>query len=387
MDIIPQMNLFSWQEIQSLGDLERLRLVLEYMPDEELMQTLEQKRGKGRDDYPVRAMWNSLLAGIVFQHESVEKLRRELARNGQLRQMCGLDDQIPSPWAYARFLKTLMKHEALVETVFYRLVDQIRAALPDFGKQLAIDSKAISSFAKRRNRKEAPDGRRDTDADDGKKTYHGVKENGTLWEKVVTWFGYKLHLIVDAVYELPVHFRVTKASASDVRQAHQMLEEMEQKQPDILSEADTLAGDKAYDDKKLIMRLWDEYGIKPVIDIRRVWKDGEPTRLLSGKENVVYNDQGQVYCIWPETGTEREMACGGFEKDRNTLKKLCPAKQYGIVCKGLAQCPAAKGVRIRLSEDCRIFTPIDRASYKWERVCSTDSCGESVQPAGRILWL
>ena len=65
-------------EIEKLGDLERLRLVLEYMPDEELMQTLERERGKGRDDYPVRAMWNSILAGVVFEHPSIENLRREL---------------------------------------------------------------------------------------------------------------------------------------------------------------------------------------------------------------------------------------------------------------------------------------------------------------------
>jgi hypothetical protein len=95
MAIIPQLRIFGWKEIEELGDLERLRLVLEYMPDEELMRQLEQERYKGRDDYPVRAMWNSLLAGIVFQHETIEKLRRELARNGQLREMCGFFNQVP----------------------------------------------------------------------------------------------------------------------------------------------------------------------------------------------------------------------------------------------------------------------------------------------------
>ncbi|MCK9911144.1 hypothetical protein MXD81_18485, partial [Microbacteriaceae bacterium K1510] len=74
------LKLFAWNEIQVLGDLERLHLVLDYMPDEELMRALERNRGKGRDDYPIRAMWNSVLAGIVFQHDGVEKLRRELAR-------------------------------------------------------------------------------------------------------------------------------------------------------------------------------------------------------------------------------------------------------------------------------------------------------------------
>lgn len=186
-------------------------------------------------------------------------------------------------------------------------------------------------------------------------------------QKVVRWFGYKLHLIVDATYELPVAYSVTKASQSDIHEAHALLERMEQNQPDILEAAETLAGDKAYDDTKLNVRCWDEYGIKPVIDIRNCWKDGEETRVLTGKENVAYDYRGRVYCFCPATGTRREMACGGFEKDRNTLKKLCPAKQYGIECKGQTQCPVAQGIRIPLSEDRRIFTPIDRASHKWEK--------------------
>jgi len=43
MAIIPQQNLFVWSEIEELGDLERLKLVLEYMPDDELMEILEER--------------------------------------------------------------------------------------------------------------------------------------------------------------------------------------------------------------------------------------------------------------------------------------------------------------------------------------------------------
>ncbi len=43
--IMPQQQLFSWHEIEGLGDLERLVLVLEHMPDEQLMQLLERLRG------------------------------------------------------------------------------------------------------------------------------------------------------------------------------------------------------------------------------------------------------------------------------------------------------------------------------------------------------
>ncbi|WP_234702034.1 hypothetical protein [Desulfotomaculum nigrificans] len=60
MAIIPQKQIFGWQEIDELGDLQRLLLVQNYLPDEELMKKLEQERGKGRNDYPVRPVWNSI---------------------------------------------------------------------------------------------------------------------------------------------------------------------------------------------------------------------------------------------------------------------------------------------------------------------------------------
>jgi hypothetical protein len=88
MASIQQKQLFVWQEIEELEDLERLALVLKYLPDEELVSTLEKKRDKGIDKYPVRAVWNSIIAGVVYEHVSVESLRRELQRNAELRGIC-----------------------------------------------------------------------------------------------------------------------------------------------------------------------------------------------------------------------------------------------------------------------------------------------------------
>ncbi len=172
---------------------------------------------------------------------------------------------------------------------------------------------------------------------------------------------------MDATYELPVLYTVTKASESDIKEGRRLVKLLDQKQPEIIKTAETLCADKAYDDTELITVCWDEYQIKPVIDIRNMWKDPDETRLLTGKENVVYNYKGDVYCYCPETGVRREMPGGGFEKDRGTLKKLCPAEYYGIEYQGCEKCPMGQGIRIKLSEDRRIFTPIDRSSYKWEK--------------------
>ena len=386
MAIIPQQRLFGWREIDELGDLERLVLVLEYLPDEKLMQRLERERGRGRNDYPVRTVWNSILAGIVFQHTSVESLRRELRRNGQLRELCGFDpargeDAVPPSYVYSRFLVKLMQHADEVEKIFTRLVEEISILLPDFGRVLALDSKAINSLAKKRDEEEkvqGPDGRRDTDADLGKKTYRGRRKDGPPWEKVVFWFGYKLHLIVDAVYELPVGFTVTRASASDVKEGHELIERVAEQHPEIMERCEALAADKAYDDNKLIMKLWDEYRIKPVIDIRNMWRDGEQTKLVTGKENIVYDYCGTVYCHCPETNKRREMAFGGFEKSRETLKYRCPARHYGVQCRGREQCSATGGVRIPLAEDRRVFTPLARSSYKWKTVYKKRTAVERV---------
>ena len=86
-----QPSLFSWQDIEVKSDIERFILVRNNMPDEKIIQYLEVTRGNGRDDFPIRAMWNALIAGIVFQHVSIASLVRELSRNASLLQACGFN--------------------------------------------------------------------------------------------------------------------------------------------------------------------------------------------------------------------------------------------------------------------------------------------------------
>lgn len=206
MAIIHQQQLFSWKDVENLGDLERLRLVLKALPDEPLMQKLEAERGNGRNDYPIRAMWNSIIASYVFQHDSIEALRRELLRNDRLRWLCGFDslkqaqDAVADPWNYTRFLHSVEKHPEELDAIFDSIVEQLYMVLPGFGRNLAIDSTHIESYGRARGKKalkkhrsQGPDGRRDLDADWGKKTYECKKKDGTIVRKEFSWFGYKLH--------------------------------------------------------------------------------------------------------------------------------------------------------------------------------------------------
>ncbi len=49
-----EQSLFSWQDLEARSDLARFYLVRDHLPDEEIIHALETKRGKGRDEFPVR---------------------------------------------------------------------------------------------------------------------------------------------------------------------------------------------------------------------------------------------------------------------------------------------------------------------------------------------
>ncbi len=256
-----------------------------------------------------------------------------------------------------------------------KLVDELTEILPGFGRRLGIDSKAICSLAKRNSKKAKADGRRELDADYGVKKYKGKRENGTLWEKVVSWFGYKIFLVVDVEYELPIGYKVTKASKSDMTELLPMIEESKQKHPETIRRTETMAADRGFDSEDNNVGLWDEHQIKPVIDIRNMWKDGEETRLINEDEvdNIVYDYKGNVHCINPETGKKLKMNFCGYEKDRNCLKYRCQAAACGVECKVANKCGTGKHgeygriVRIPLEKNRRVFTPLARSSYAFKR--------------------
>ena len=45
MATIKQPYLFNWEDIEASSDLDRLKLVMEVLPDEEFMRYLEKRRG------------------------------------------------------------------------------------------------------------------------------------------------------------------------------------------------------------------------------------------------------------------------------------------------------------------------------------------------------
>ncbi len=403
MATILQKPLIPWQLVDRSSDLDRLQLVIDHLPDQPLVRRLERERGRGRDTYPVVALWNATLAGVVLQHPTVESLLRELRRNAELRQLCGFNPvlgaaAVPSSYAMCRFLANVRKHGDLVEAMFNQLVTTLSTALPDLGRHLGFDGKAIPSFSTGRKNKDSGQ-TTDPEAAWGTKTYRGVDANGRPWEKVNRWFGYQLHLICDTIHEIPVAFEVLPASASEVKRLVPMVEQLAKSHPEIVERCADLSADRGLDSGDVNRALWQEHRVKPVVDTRRLWKDEKNeqgfdpgqdiTRALYPDvvDTIVYTERGELRCVCPVTGEQRRMAFWGFEADRGTLRWRCPAAAYGLLCAGRARCerqaldrPTGFGrvVRVPLALDHRIFTPIPRDTPSWKRLYASRTAIEHV---------
>ena len=363
-------QLFSWQAVAASSEIQRFHHILDVLDDRRLIAALQRERKGKRDDYPVACVWNSLLAGIVFQHTSIASLRRELLRNGELRQACGFDTlrrdaAVPGKDAYTRFFKKLERHTALVEAIFHNLIERLGQLLPDFGQRLAIDGKAVVSARKS-----------DPDADTGHKLTACPDEEAEGRTKTVTWFGYKLHMICDAKHELPVAFHVTPASEGESPHLMGLIDQIEQRHPTLLERAEELSGDRGYDAGPAKATLNDEYEMAVLIPPRDM-KDGRMEPLDPTRSDSIYvSPTGEVCCkVCPFAKPSQAFApmqYQGYEKDRRTLKFRCPAAGLGVRCKNQEACRSAskdqgfgRVLRVKIDRDRRIFLPIYRHSNQF----------------------
>lgn len=399
---IAQRELFTWDWVNRLPDLERIKLVLDHLCDGDLVSKLEQKRGVGRDDYPVCAMWNFVVSFLLTGHVSWAAHLRELHRNRDLACLCGFSPfkKLPGPHNVSRFLSLLLEMETDLMQMFHSLVSTIATCIPDFGRQLAVDSKAIRSFAvasSAKVRKDGqPDARGEHDAAIGKKTQFVEKTDGTVEESLYEWFGFKLHLMVDTTYQLPVAFVVTQGLEADTKYLDPLLKDWQEHHSDVSGRTEEVSADKAYDDtdNHLAARAMKAQLLSPT---RKMWRGGDgkvtqlagaeiPVKLLPETDagNLAYDQDGQLYCAFHETEDQpwswRPMVFKGYEADREAVKYICPAKAYQCHCPCAKDCP--KGlqtlVRVKLSTDPRIFTPTPRHTLKFERLYNRRTAIERV---------
>jgi hypothetical protein len=390
--------LFAWDCLEDSPSLRTVRDVLHALPDAKLLAALRRWRGRGRDDYPVTALWGVCVLTPLLRHLNVEGTLGELRRNRGLRKLIGIDreDQVPKKWNMSRFQKVLgtEPHLSLLRGVFDGMIQRLGETVPALGRRTAGDATGLSA---RVQRSKGPRGSLDPPTG-GRREYRDEEGEVT---KVVEWFGYKLHLLVDVDHEVALGYRVSSANRGDnellpdvLAQARANLGDDLEDHPEV-SRIETLAYDKAADAEE-VHELLDAAGIKPLVKMRALWQ-AEQERMLPGHDgtsNVVYDEAGTIYCYDKRSDppVRRRMAYIGHEASRGTLKYRCPVchQNRNERCASRKRCNAGKRygktVRVKREIDLRRFPPIPRATKTFERLYKGRSAVERVNARLKIFW-
>jgi hypothetical protein len=408
--------LFAWDCLEDNPSLAAIRRFLEAVPDAALLEGLRRHRGKGRDDYPVHVLWGVLLLTILLRHTAIEACLRELQRHDALGRLVGIRDpsDIPKAWNMSRFLDVLGRepHRTNLRAVFDAMVQRLGGVVADLGRHAAGDSSGLNA---RRSRRQSPDQGKDAtaanadggdaaaaEATDGiEYDAHGLpqpaggrkeyRDDDGVVTKVVEWFGYKFHLLVDVRREVAPAYRVTSTKTGDNEALPDLPAQAQANLPK--GRIETVAYDKAADDGEVHDALH-EAGVKPLIQIRALWKEGpeRPPPGHDGDSNVVYDEAGTVYC-YDKVGdppVRRPMAYIGREPSRGTLKYRRPAMHEGFECPMAKICNEGKSygktVRVKEEVDLRRFPPIPRATKRFERLYKGRTAVERVNGRMKIYW-
>ncbi len=384
--------LFAWDALEDSPSLATIRSFLEAVPDDALLESLRQARGKGRDDYPVHVLWGTLLLAIGLRHHSMDACLQELHRNPALRLLIGIESEeaVPKPHNMSRFLATLGEepHLSHLRRIFDVQVQRLGQAVADLGQHTAGDSTGLSGRAAESAKlRQAEQEQGLPQPTGGRKEY---KDDDGQVTKVVEWFGYKLHLLVDVKHEVTLAYHITNTKAGDNELIGDLLAQAEQNLP--AQRIETMAYDKAADDGA-VHELLHEKGIRPLIQ-NRTFKVDEEEKVLGGRVplNVVYDQAGTVYCydrVSPEP-VRHAMAYIGHEAERGTLKYRCPARHEGWQCPSDAACNGDRSygltVRVKQEIDLRRFPAIPRATKQFERLYKGRTAVERINARLKIFW-
>jgi hypothetical protein len=392
--------LFAWDCLEDSPSLKTIRDFLASIPDAKLLDGLRMARGKGRDDYPVSVLWGTLLLTVGLRHTTIEGCLAELRRNEGLRQLIGVasEDAVPKKWNMSRFLNLLGQepHLAGTRAIFNQMMQRLGEVVPDLGKNTAGDSTGLSARRSEAVKEEIVSRGEDAVNDEdglplpsgGRKEY---RDDSGKVTKVLEWFGYKGHLLVDVKHEVILAYHVTSTKTSDNDMIEPLIEQAKSHLPE--ERIKTMAYDKAADDTA-IHELLKDHGIKPVIQIRSCWQN-QSEKLVAGQErrgNIVHDEAGTVFCTdtTSQPPVRHKMAYTGHEPDRGTLKYRCPAKHEGWSCPMSSICNAGRKygltVRVKQETDLRRFPPIPRATKKFEQLYNGRTSVERVNSRLKVFW-
>ena len=190
---------------QTASPFREFKNMLDSADAPDLLDRLDEYRhGVGRRGYSNKTLWRAYLASFILNLPSTNELIRRLQEDSSLREVCGFGDSLPHRTTFNRFINRLADHQDLIEDALLKLTDDLKAGLPGLGEVVAVDSTVVETYSNP-NKKQVSDEQASWTAKPSEKN-----PNELEW-----YFGYKLHLMVDARHGVPITGFTTTASKND----------------------------------------------------------------------------------------------------------------------------------------------------------------------------
>jgi Transposase DDE domain/Transposase domain (DUF772) len=263
-----------------------------------LIADLEATRWTGRPGYPIRTMVGLALAKSLYAIPTWSKVVALVADHWKLQRVLGCEGEPPSQWSAYRFAAKLRENGAAVERCIDSVVEGLKAKLPDYGTDLAIDASDMPAYAngQRFLSKGGKERKRysDPDASWGHRSAVSTRKGGGF-------YGYKLQACVCTKTGLPVAWSVESARANESMFVAPLLDEAKRRG----AMAATVAMDRAYDNG----RVYEECAERDCL----------PLIPLRTTPAVKRGDHR------PPTCSHGEWKFGGADRKRGATKWRCPS--------------------------------------------------------------
>lgn len=361
-----------------------------------LIEELRATRWTGRPGYPVRTMVGLALAKSLYAIPTWTKVVALVADHWKLQRVLGCEGDPPSVYAAYRFQEKLRGNREMVERCIDGVVEALKAKLPNYGTDLAIDASDMPAYAngQRYVSKDSETERNwhtDPDASWGHRSAVSTRRGGGF-------FGYRLHAAVCVATDLPVAWTVETAKANETRFAADLIDTAQRR--GLL--AASAAMDKGYDQRPVYERCA-ERDCLPLIPLRQTPDvkrgDDQPPRCEHGVWTFAGSDRKREASKWrcptgecvpastwiaasrlhPLVPRESKRWKTGYRKRAAVEREFGRLKnQWGLKplrCRGLA--------RVRLHADLTILTKLACALARLRAAVSSRPVRQSGRPGSR----
>ena len=318
--------------------LGELAAIFASLHDDALLARLQEYRPTGRQGYPLKALWRAYVGSFVLNLAHTNALIRRLEDEPRFRTLCGFG-ALPHRRTFNRFIRRLSHHADLVEATFADLTRQLKVLVPGLGREVAVDATTVRSHCNP-NRKRVSD----PEASWTAKNSARAKEGGKEWHH-----GYKVHMVADANYGVPLAHLVTTAKRNDSPEL-----------PTVIARADALypwfkpsavIADRGYDSTANHEHLHGN-GIIPVIHIRR-------SKGYAALYDGIYTEQGVPTCLG-----QIPMEYVRSDSEKGHLYRCKGCHLADSVSGGIRHCDSQ--VWEDPSQNIRLFGVVRRGSQEWK---------------------